>query len=84
MHYVNVNVTSNLSDLVGTLEWLKANDDEARRIAHAGRAAALTHGSTECVAAYWLEVLRIIANGPLDQEGNVDPKQRQIIPEVCG
>ena len=56
-----VPVKSDLSDLVERLEWLRANDEAARAIAESGRRAVAQHVSSECIANYWLEAVRILA-----------------------
>lgn len=56
-----VPVKPDLSDLVERLEWLRANDEAARTIAESGRRAVAQHVSSECIGAYWLEAVRILA-----------------------
>jgi hypothetical protein len=50
VHYVPLK--KDLSDLLETLRWLKANDDRARQIGDAGRAFAHRHLSPPAVREY--------------------------------
>ena len=60
MHYVPVSDKIGLGDVVPKIMWLRDHDDVARRIAEAGRALALTHGSSRCVSAVWAAALQVL------------------------
>ena len=66
VHYVPIK--PDLSDLLDTIRYLRANDDMAREIGQRGRAFALANFSTEALDCYIADFVRRLADVQTSEE----------------